>query len=113
MNPVEIISAKRDGRELSSEQIKYFVDKFTSGEIPEYQMAAFLMAVYFKSMTAAETAALTKAMLESGEQVVFDSSDKTYVDKHSSGGIGDKVSIILAPLMAACGLKVQIGRAHV
>lgn len=108
MNPVEIISAKRDGRELSSEQIKYFVDKFTSGEIPEYQMAAFLMAVYFKSMTAAETAALTKAMLESGEQVVFDSSDKTYVDKHSSGGIGDKVSIILAPLMAACGLKVPM-----
>ena len=108
MNPVEIISAKRDGRELSPEEIKYFTDNFTSGQIPDYQMAAFLMAVYFNSMNANETAALTKAMLESGDKIVFDPLDRTYVDKHSSGGIGDKVSIILAPLMAACGLKIPM-----
>ncbi|MCD6161572.1 MAG: thymidine phosphorylase [candidate division Zixibacteria bacterium] len=108
MNPVEIISAKRNGKELSAKEIKYFVDNYTSGDIPDYQMAAFLMAVYFNSMTADETAALTAAMLESGDRIVFDPQDKLYIDKHSSGGIGDKVSIILAPLMAACGLKVPM-----
>jgi pyrimidine-nucleoside phosphorylase len=108
MNPVEIITAKRDGKELSTDEITYFVDGFTRSEIPEYQMAAFLMAVIFKSMTPKETAALTVAMLESGDKVVFDPQNKLYVDKHSSGGIGDKVSIILAPIVAACGLKVPM-----
>ncbi len=108
MNPVEIIISKRDGKELSGEEIKYFIEGYTSGNIPDYQMSAFLMAVYHKSMTADETAALTTAMLESGEKIVFDSQDKKYIDKHSSGGIGDKVSIILAPLMVACGLKVPM-----
>ena len=108
MNPVEIIISKRNGKELSAEDIKYFIDGYTSGNIPDYQMSAFLMAVYHKSMTADETAALTIAMLESGEKIVFDPQDKKYIDKHSSGGVGDKVSIILAPLMAACGLKVPM-----
>jgi pyrimidine-nucleoside phosphorylase len=108
MNPVEIITAKRDGKELSKEEITYFVDGFTRGEIPDYQMSAFLMAVIFKSMTPRETAALTVAMLESGDKVEFNPKDKLYVDKHSSGGIGDKVSIILAPIVAACGLKVPM-----
>lgn len=108
MNPVEIITAKRDGRELLKEEIKFFVDGFTKGEIPDYQMSAFLMAVIFKSMTPNETAALTVAMLESGDKVSFDPANKIYVDKHSSGGIGDKVSIILAPIVAACGLKVPM-----
>ena len=108
MNPVEIITAKRNGEELSPDEIRYFIDEFTAGDITDYQMAAFLMAVYFKSMTTDETVALTVAMLESGEKIVFDPESKLYVDKHSSGGLGDKVSIILAPLMAACGLKVPM-----
>ena len=108
MNPVEIIAKKRDRQELTADEITYFIESFTRGIIPDYQMAAFLMAVYFNSMTSAETAALTKAMLDSGESVIFDPLNKLYVDKHSSGGIGDKVSIILAPLMAVCGLKVPM-----
>ncbi len=108
MNAVEIIAKKRDGKELSSDEIDYFIDNFTSGNIPDYQMSAFLMSVYFKSMTSTETAALTRAMLDSGDKVIFDPLNRAYVDKHSSGGIGDKVSIILAPLMAACGLKVPM-----
>lgn len=108
MNPVEIITTKRDGKKLSPDEIKYFVNKFTVGEIPDYQMVAFLMAVYFNSMTTDETVALTVAMLESGEKIIFDPQNRIYVDKHSSGGVGDKVSIILAPLMASCGLKVPM-----
>ena len=108
MNPVEIIAKKRDSNELSAEEISYFIEGYTRGDIPDYQMSALLMSVYFNSMNSKETAALTSAMLESGDQVIFDPLDRTYVDKHSSGGIGDKVSIILAPLMAACGLKVPM-----
>jgi pyrimidine-nucleoside phosphorylase len=108
MNPAEIIAKKRDGIELDAEEITYFVNSFTTGEIPDYQMSAFLMAVFFKSMTPEETATLTRAMLDSGDKIIFDPSDRIYVDKHSSGGVGDKVSIILAPLMAACGLKVPM-----
>ena len=108
MNAVEIISAKRDGRELAADEIGFFIKGYASGKIPDYQMAAFLMAVFLQSMTPEETAALTKAMLESGQKISFDPGNKIYVDKHSSGGVGDKVSIILAPLMAACGLKVPM-----
>jgi len=108
MNAVEIIAKKRDGKILNNDEIKFIVDGFTAGDIPEYQMSAFLMAVYFKSMTSEEIATFTTAMLQSGEQVFFDPANKLYIDKHSSGGIGDKVSIILAPLMAVCGLKVPM-----
>lgn len=108
LNPVEIIAAKRDGQELNAAEIKYFIEGFVAGKIPDYQMAAFLMTVFLQSMAPEETISLTKAMLESGRKIVFDPSDKSYVDKHSTGGIGDKVSIILAPLMAACGLKVPM-----
>ncbi len=108
MNPVEIIVRKRDGGKLSGEQIEFMVRRYTAGEIPDYQMSAFLMAVFCRSMDTEETAWLTRAMLDSGEKISFPSSDFRYVDKHSSGGIGDKVSIVLAPLMAACGLKVPM-----
>jgi len=84
------------------------VEQYTAGKIPDYQMSAFLMAVFCRSMDAEETACLTRAMLDSGEKIDFPTSDFRYVDKHSSGGIGDKVSIVLAPLMAACGLKVPM-----
>ncbi|MCP4581626.1 MAG: thymidine phosphorylase [candidate division Zixibacteria bacterium] len=108
MNPAEIIARKRDKKILTSEEINYFVLGYTKGDIPDYQMSALLMAILLNSMTAEETAALTNAMLESGDQVVFDPHKPIYVDKHSSGGIGDKISIILAPLMAVCGLKVPM-----
>jgi len=108
MNPAEIIAKKRDKKVLTAEEITFFVNGFTAGDIPDYQMSALLMAILLNSMTAEETAALTIAMLESGDKVVFDSQDPIYVDKHSSGGVGDKVSIILAPLMAVCGLKVPM-----
>jgi pyrimidine-nucleoside phosphorylase len=108
MNPVEIIISKRNGKELSRDEIYYFINGFNAGDIPDYQMAALLMAIYLNSMSAAETVALTEAMLNSGKKISFDSGDKLYIDKHSSGGVGDKVSIILAPLMAACGLKVPM-----
>lgn len=108
MKPIEIITAKRNGQELSHDEIRYFIDGFTAGEIPDYQMAVLLMAIYFESMTTDETTALTSAMLESGKKIVFDPESKLYVDKHSSGGLGDKVSVILAPLMATCGLKVPM-----
>jgi len=108
MNPTEIIAKKRDKKVLTAEEITFFVNGFTAGDIPDYQMSALLMAILLNSMTAEETAALTIAMLESGDKVVFDSQNPVYVDKHSSGGVGDKVSIILAPLMAVCGLKVPM-----
>jgi len=108
MNPAEIIAKKRDKQILTAEEITFFVNGFTAGDIPDYQMSALLMAILLNSMTAEETAALTIAMLESGDKVVFDTDNPIYVDKHSSGGVGDKVSIILAPLMAVCGLKVPM-----
>ncbi len=108
MNPIEIIIRKRDGYRLSGDQIKFMVEQYTAGNIPDYQMSAFLMAVFCRSMDAEETADLTRAMLDSGEKISFPASDFRYADKHSSGGIGDKVSIVLAPLMAACGLKVPM-----
>ncbi len=108
MNPTEIIAKKRDKQVLTAEEITFFVNGFTAGDIPDYQMSALLMAILLNSMTSEETAALTIAMLESGDKVVFDPENPIYVDKHSSGGVGDKVSIILAPLMAVCGLKVPM-----
>lgn len=108
MNPVEIIIDKRDGKKLTGEQIKFMIENYTAGRIPEYQMSAFLMAVCCRSMDTEETALLTQAMLDSGSKVIFDPHDFRYADKHSTGGIGDKVSIVLAPLMAACGLKIPM-----
>jgi pyrimidine-nucleoside phosphorylase/thymidine phosphorylase len=104
----EIIHAKRDGRSLPQEAIAALVDGFTRGEIPDYQMAAFCMAVFFRGMDDGEVSALTRAMLESGEVLDLSDVPGAKVDKHSTGGVGDKVSLALAPLAAACGVKVPM-----
>ena len=102
MLPQEIIHAKRDGRELSTEQIDDFVVGLTTGAVAESQAAAFAMAVYFRGMTTAEAVALTRAMTRSGAQLTW-ALDGPVLDKHSTGGVGDTVSLMLAPLVAACG----------
>jgi pyrimidine-nucleoside phosphorylase len=104
MNPALIIAKKRDGLALSREEIAAFVLGFTRGEIPDYQMAALAMAIYLRGMTAEETAALTDAMLASGQRLPA----RPRVDKHSTGGLGDKTSLVLAPLLACCGLVVPM-----
>ncbi len=108
MLPQWIIEKKRDGAALSTDEIRTFIDGYTTGSIPDYQMAALAMAVYFNGMTARETADLTRAMMESGTVIDPASIAGTKVDKHSTGGIGDKISIPLAPLVAACGATVPM-----
>jgi pyrimidine-nucleoside phosphorylase len=108
MNILEIIEAKKAGRELSAEQVEYVVNGFTREDFASYQMAAFLMAVWFRGMTDGETAALTGAMLRSGEELDTKRFSEPTADKHSTGGVGDKVSLLLAPLAAACGLRVPM-----
>jgi pyrimidine-nucleoside phosphorylase len=105
---VELIAKKRDGGELSDAEVSRFVGALMSGELADYQMSAFCMAVYFQGMTARETAALTHAMLRSGEVIDLSDIDRPKVDKHSTGGVGDKVSLCLAPLVAACGVAVPM-----
>jgi pyrimidine-nucleoside phosphorylase len=105
---LDIIEAKKQGRRLDPGQIAFLVDGFTSEEVPAYQMAAFLMAVWFRGLDADETVALTEAMLRSGEQLAVDDLGGPSADKHSTGGVGDKVSLLLAPLAAACGLRVPM-----
>src|ERR1043166_7361738 len=94
------IEKKRDGHELSAGEIAEFIRGYTAGDVPDYQAAAWAMAVYFKGMTAAETGALTRAMMHSGAVLKHPPGSPPKVDKHSTGGIGDKVSLILAPLLA-------------
>ena len=107
MHVPTIISRKRDGEELSAREIEKLIAGYTSGEVPDYQMSAFAMAVFFKGMTAAETAALTREMMDSGDR--FDHpAGPPVVDKHSTGGIGDKVSLVLAPLVACAGCRVPM-----
>jgi pyrimidine-nucleoside phosphorylase len=107
-NPAITISRKRDGKELSDQEIREFISGITSGEIPDYQATAFLMATFFRGMSFDETVSLTRAMLESGFRYNLSKIQGTKVDKHSTGGVGDKVSLILAPLAAACGIKVPM-----
>ena len=107
MNVAQIISAKRDGNELTEDQIRFLISGFASGEIPDYQMSAFAMAVYFQGMTIEETTSLTREMLNSGETISWPGG-KPKVDKHSTGGIGDKVSIPLAPILACCDVEVPM-----
>ncbi len=113
MRTVDLIHRKRDGEELSAEEISFLVDNYTRGEIPDYQMSAFLMAVFFSNMTDQEVGALTDCMLRSGEIVDLSSVPGVKVDKHSTGGVGDKTSLIAAPLAAAAGVVVPMisGRA--
>ncbi len=108
MHVPSFIEKKRDGQELDAASIGEFIAGYTGGEIPDYQAAAFAMAVYFKGMTAAETGALTCAMMHSGRVMRHPASSPPKVDKHSTGGIGDKVSLILAPLLACDGLWVPM-----
>ena len=102
----EMIEKKRDGGELTTEEIRFFVEGYTRGDIPDYQAAAWLMAVFFRGMTRRETADLTLAMAHSGEMLDLHDIAPIVVDKHSSGGVGDKVSLVVAPLAAASGLHV-------
>jgi pyrimidine-nucleoside phosphorylase len=103
-----LIARKREGDVLSDGDIRSLVARFTKGEVSDAQMSAFAMAVYFRGMTAAETASLTYAMLESGDRFHFSGNHPPVVDKHSTGGIGDKVSLILAPLVACCGCWIPM-----
>ncbi|MBS2014623.1 MAG: thymidine phosphorylase [Deltaproteobacteria bacterium] len=105
---VELLAAKRDGSTLSEAEIRRIVSSFGEGTLADYQMAAFLMAVFFRGLDDAETVALTEAMLHSGTVIDLSGVTGTKVDKHSTGGVGDKVSICLAPLVAACGVPVPM-----
>lgn len=108
LRPQEIIARKRDGLALSREEIQQFIDGVVSGEFKDYQATALLMAIVLKGMTAEETGFLTEAMMRSGRIVELPEITRPKVDKHSTGGVGDKVSLILAPLAAACGLCVPM-----
>src|SRR5579871_819463 len=113
MRTVDLIQRKRDGEELAPEEIDFLVQGYGAGEIPDYQISAFLMAVFFSGMSDREVARLTECMLLSGETVDLSSVPGVKVDKHSTGGVGDKTSLIVAPLAAAAGVVVPMmsGRA--
>ena len=106
MNMIEIITKKRDGGKLSAEEIKYFIEGYTEGTIPDYQAAALLMAIFFSHMDEEETFVLTEAMRDSGDIVDLSAIQGIKVDKHSTGGIGDKITLVAGPLAAACGIPV-------
>ncbi|WP_448517447.1 thymidine phosphorylase [Pseudothermotoga sp.] len=106
MRMYDVIKKKRDGVELTTEEIRFVVHGYTRGEIPDYQMAAFLMAVYFRGMNERETYDLTIAMLESGDRLDLSSLKGIKLDKHSSGGVGDKITFVVLPIAASFGVKI-------
>ncbi len=108
MRAVDVLKRKRAGAELSREEIEFLVNGYTAGEIPDYQVSAFLMAVCLRGMTSAETVALTETMLRSGAVLDFSGVSGPKIDKHSTGGVGDKTSLIIAPLAAAAGVIVPM-----
>jgi pyrimidine-nucleoside phosphorylase len=108
MNCLPLIEAKREGQVLTPEQISQVVSDFSAGSVPDYQMAALLMAIYFRGLNTAETRALTLSMRDSGEVLQFPPDSRPLVDKHSTGGVGDKVSLALAPLLACLGFRVPM-----
>ena len=106
MRAVDLIQKKRDGQELSSSEIKWLVEGYVAGTVPDYQMSAFAMAVYFKGMATREISDLTMNMVKTGQEFDLSAIEGTKVDKHSTGGVGDKVTLILAPLVASFGVPV-------
>ncbi|HEX8890003.1 MAG TPA: thymidine phosphorylase [Pyrinomonadaceae bacterium] len=108
MRPQDVIRKKRDGETLTREEIKFFADGVARGSLADYQASALLMAIFLRGMSARETAHLTEAMLHSGDVLDFSEIERPKVDKHSTGGVGDKTSLILAPLVACCGAAVPM-----
>ena len=106
MNIVDIITKKRDGGKLSKEEIEYFIQGYTDGSIPDYQASALLMAIFFQKMDEEETFQLTDAMRRSGDIIDLSAIGGIKVDKHSTGGVGDKTTLVVAPLAAACGVPI-------
>lgn len=108
LNPVDIIRKKRDGKKIEKKEIQLLISEYSTGNIPDYQLAAFLMAVYFRGMDFEETTNFMQAMMHSGKVLDFSDIKKLKIDKHSTGGVGDKVSLILAPLIASCGVCIPM-----
>src|ERR1041385_777662 len=108
MNFLSLIEAKRDGEPLTAAQLREIVSEVVAGEVPDYQLASLLMAVFFRGLNTAETTALTLPMRDSGDVLKFPKDPRPLVDKHSTGGVGDKVSLPLAPLLACLGFRVPM-----
>ena len=106
MRMYDLIMKKRNGGALNEAEINYMITEYVAGNIPDYQMSAFLMAVYYKGMTEEETAAMTLAVAHSGDMVDLSGIEGMKVDKHSTGGVGDKTSLVIGPIVASCGAKV-------